>query len=213
MSKVYIVGGGSGQYMLLMNTLGFIVTEHMAEASLVLFTGGEDVSPKLYNEPRHHRTFNSIDRDEYEIREYFSAKRLKLPCVGICRGGQFLNVMSGGKMYQDITKHCISHFINDHYFNEEEFQGLLVSSTHHQMMIPGEGATVVATAKNEGDVSVMKEWGVWKYEPSKEDYEVILYKKLGNLCFQPHPEFTEAKFAGMRKYFGKLVEELLSLKD
>lgn len=56
------------------------------EADLVIFTGGEDVDPSLYNEPRHPRTSSNITRDirEKDIYEYCLDK--KIPMLGICRG-------------------------------------------------------------------------------------------------------------------------------
>jgi len=66
----------------------------------VVFTGGADVSPFMYGEKKLSVTCNDEHRDEQE--KLFFERYTKVPKVGICRGGQFLNVMNGGKMWQHV---------------------------------------------------------------------------------------------------------------
>lgn len=80
--KIYVVGNATNYA----NWMQAELVEDMKNADLVLFTGGEDVSPSLYNSPKHHTTSCSPMRDEYEVKEYKKAKDLGLPCIGICRG-------------------------------------------------------------------------------------------------------------------------------
>jgi putative glutamine amidotransferase len=68
-----------------------------------LFTGGQDVHPALYNQtelPFCGKT--SARRDAFEKALLEEILRLDKPVLGICRGLQFLNVMLGGSLYQDI---------------------------------------------------------------------------------------------------------------
>jgi putative glutamine amidotransferase len=68
-----------------------------------LFTGGQDVSPALYDQtelPFCGKT--SARRDAFEKALLEEVLRLNKPFLGICRGLQFLNVMLGGSLYQDI---------------------------------------------------------------------------------------------------------------
>lgn len=68
-----------------------------------LFTGGEDVSPALYNEESSPACGPSSPlRDAHETALFELARERDLPMFGICRGLQFLNVMLGGTLYQDI---------------------------------------------------------------------------------------------------------------
>jgi carbamoylphosphate synthase small subunit len=201
MQKVFIVNG-SYAYMRLFQDLGFHVTSDIAKASLVCFTGGEDVTPGLYGDKAHKFTGNSTHRDEEEARQYNVALAWKIPCVGICRGGQFLNVMNGGRMYQHVSKHTQSHDIVDLQTGET----IHVSSTHHQMMMPAAHADVVAVSHLGGT----REWydgEVYRRDISEMDYEVVHYPDTRCLCFQPHPEFDG--YPEMRKYFQRLVESLL----
>ncbi|NLK94904.1 MAG: gamma-glutamyl-gamma-aminobutyrate hydrolase family protein [Clostridiales bacterium] len=68
-----------------------------------LFTGGPDINPKLYGEEikEYCKEICSV-RDEEEVLIYNIVKNMDKPILGICRGHQFLNVMRGGTLYQDI---------------------------------------------------------------------------------------------------------------
>lgn len=69
----------------------------------LLLTGGQDVSPQLYNEePRHVMGETSPERDASELALIKSAIALKKPMLGVCRGMQLLNVALGGSLYQDL---------------------------------------------------------------------------------------------------------------
>ena len=72
-----------------------------------LFTGGPDISPALYGEDVLNDTVFSVEkRDRMEQIVFAEAMAAKKPVLGICRGIQFINVMLGGSLYQDIpTQH------------------------------------------------------------------------------------------------------------
>lgn len=203
--NVHIVCG-SPQYRNLFESLGHtLVTDNKAD--LVVFTGGADVTPSLYGDKAHEFTGNSPERDRSEMKVFEECVRKGIPMVGICRGGQFLNVMSGGRMYQHVEKHTRSHSITDLQTGETVY----VSSTHHQMMMPSPKALLVATAALGGE----REWfdGVIpRNDVSKEDIEVVFYEHTKALCFQPHPEFDSVEYEGMRQYFKGLLSRFLEIK-
>lgn len=203
MKKVFIVNG-SGAYRALFQTLGYDITNDLKEASLVCFTGGEDVSPNLYNDDKHQATFNSPIRDAQEALIFADALADATPMVGICRGAQFLNVMSGGRMYQHVSEHTRSHMLEDVQTGQQVF----VSSTHHQMMMPNGDAEIVAVSHLGG----YREWydgHQFKRDESNTDYEVVYYKATHCLCFQPHPEFGGKEYEDMQKYFASLLQRYL----
>jgi GMP synthase-like glutamine amidotransferase len=186
MKKVYIVGG-NGQYANLFEGLGFSTTGNIVGADLVCFTGGADVSPHLYGDKKHQYTGSDYARDSFEMRLFDEVRQNGIPMVGICRGGQFLNAMSGGRMYQHVTKHGI-HGTHD-MIDVETGEHIPVTSTHHQMFMPSEQAIIVAIATLGGE----REWydgEVFKRDVSNTDYEVVYYEATNSLCFQPHPEFN-----------------------
>jgi hypothetical protein len=220
MNVVYIVGGikgGNQSYVKMFTSAGWeVVGEDNAvaddtlsdifkvEPDLVLFTGGADVSPELYKEEVHPRTGHFPKRDEVEGLIYLGCYGADLKMAGICRGGQFLNVMNGGGMYQDIDNHTREHIA----LILETGRFIPVSSTHHQMMIPGDGSVVKALAHE----STRKEWmeggDVITNTDEAMDVEVVLYPESGCLCFQPHPEMFSQGHP-CTDYFFELIEELI----
>lgn len=193
--KIYIVGGGF-EYIRLMYNLRCDGAKGVEDADVVLFTGGEDVNPELYGEKALERTnFNRL-RDEKEKAIYHIALERGIPMVGICRGGQFLNVMNKGQMWQHVTNHCVkSHPMKIEVppFNENGKSRVIdVTSTHHQMMIPTDEAIIIGTACEayEKQKPGYAATGTPRWEDP--DIEVVFYDDTNCLCFQPHPEFTSA---------------------
>jgi GMP synthase-like glutamine amidotransferase len=136
------------------------------EPDLVVFTGGADVTPYLYNQ-QNTDSMNDVRRDLEEMIWYHKFKNVKK--LGICRGGQFLNVMEGGKMHQDIAGHGGSHqltFMGNPY---------TVTSTHHQGMIP--------------NADTLFDHKGMKSLDNKNFSEIIWYRN--SVCFQPHPEYED----------------------
>jgi anthranilate/para-aminobenzoate synthase component II len=210
MKKVYIEYG-SQSYASLFAGMGFGIVHAPEAADFVCFTGGSDVTPYLYGDQKHRTTHNSFDRDERERKLFDYLLEKKVPMVGICRGAQFLNVMSGGRMYQDVSSHGRSHTIVDRRTGETVY----VTSTHHQMMLPQGKYELIASSNLKGS----REWfdqEVAKRDISEEDIEVVHYPLTNCLCFQPHPELYQeyAEYSGMRQYFNGLINEfVLEKKD
>lgn len=202
--KVAIINGDN-QYTKLFTNMGHKVVDD-DNVDLFVFTGGEDVTPSMYGAVAHQSTYFNPRRDDLE------AKILRdnpgVPCVGICRGAQFLNVMAGGEMYQDVTDHCRPHSITD---STEGFN-VWVTSTHHQMMKPSPEGLLVASSH----IGAYREWWdgqIFTREKSEQDFEVVFYPRTKALCFQPHPEFFAAEYEGMRRYFGELIVRYLENKN
>lgn len=72
----------------------------------IMLTGGNDINPRLYNQP-DFLTYcdpNDIDekRDEFEWKIMQYVEEHQKPLLGICRGLQFANVYYGGTLVPDI---------------------------------------------------------------------------------------------------------------
>lgn len=202
--RVYVVGGGF-QYMKMFFDAGFKGARSVEDADIVCFTGGEDVDPSLYNEKPLEGTYFNSKRDQVESYIYGEALALRKPMVGICRGGQFLNVMNDGKLWQDVNNHAVrgGHSVTDTRTGETKFN---MTSTHHQMMIPAKDARVLATASL-STIKKNEKTTVELDEPEKDaDTEVVWYQESLCLCFQPHPEFQNGE---CRNYFLDLVDEFI----
>lgn len=201
--SVYIVGGNM-EYMRMFEEAGWKVldSQSLAKADLVQFCGGADVSPVLYGEPN---VASGCDwqRDVKEMEIFEDCLQQGIAMAGICRGGQFLNVMCGGRMWQDVDGHATggTHMALD-LDTGEEFE---VTSTHHQMMRPSRDGDVVATAALA--TRKVDAWatldGAWI-----SDVEAVHYPQQAVFCFQPHPEFDtvpslrEQYFDYLARYLG-----------
>ncbi len=81
--------------------------EAVQDMSLVLFTGGEDISPSLYYTPEPwHGIVAEIDYNpERDVSDYLTMTYCldhDIPMMGFCRGMQMLAVVSGGETIQDV---------------------------------------------------------------------------------------------------------------
>ena len=208
MNKVLIVRG-SYSYEQMFRDAGWLIVHNVHAADLVCFTGGSDVDPALYGEARHSSSMVNTLRDVADKVRYDEALSLGIPMVGICRGGQFLNVMCGGSMWQDVDKHAIGHLHS--VLDVSTGESYDCTSTHHQMMLPTDEATIIGTAdestkrlRMDGNTSLVIQ------RVKGEDIEVVGYPAQNVLCFQPHPEMTEVG-ASCREYFFKLLERELEV--
>lgn len=205
MRKIYVVGGDTGYASWMEGD----VVQNIEDADLVVFTGGEDVTPHLYGEPAHPKTYNSPFRDRIETREFLQAMQLRKHLIGICRGAQFLCVMAGGKLVQDQEVQPRYHPMS----TLDDRRPIKVSSTHHQAQYPW------GLPENEfkllGFTQRLSKWhedGLEKeivngITPGSCEVEVAYYPKIKALAIQPHPEY----------YFGSrdpaLVESILFFQD
>lgn len=72
----------------------------------LLFSGGGDLDPALYNATRHPMMGGvSAERDRTELALIRWVVDEAKPFFGICRGQQLLNVALGGTLYRDISEH------------------------------------------------------------------------------------------------------------
>lgn len=165
-----------------------------------IFTGGEDICPFLYGETALPGVRPNLHRDRVEIRA-FKTMGLWTPKIGICRGAQLLNVLSGGTLWQNVDMHDQgTHEIECSYHGK-----VRVNSYHHQMMIPSDDAMILATCnqatKLESDTEVIN------IGPDRwDDAEVCTYWNTNSLCFQPHPEY---RHANTTEYFWELAKQHL----
>lgn len=186
---------------------GHFCTHYLEFADVIVFPGGHDVTPSLYGQEKLKGTTTNWNRDLHEIAVYQEFNHI--PKVGICRGSQFLNVMAGGSLWQDVDRHGISgthrvwcsltHTVYD------------VTSTHHQQMIPAPHGEVLATA----NLSTRKvsDQGQYSFKRDSnliiggDDIEAVWYPEEESLCYQPHPEYRGN--ASCEFHFWTLFEETI----
>ena len=188
----------------------WIGVRSISDADVVLFTGGPDINPTLYGENRLDTTKFNDERDELDLQAWGQTLPHQV-VVGICRGAQLLNVMCGGSLWQHVDGHHTPHYITDRMTGNR----IWATSTHHQAMIPGQDAEVVATSSNcTVKLAHGAEWerrdrfknpNVVFEDGDHIDYEVLRYPDRNVMCFQPHPEHVGAQ-PGLRTYFFNQLE-------
>jgi putative glutamine amidotransferase len=69
----------------------------------LVFSGGSDLDPELYEAEAHPETSGVIrERDDFELELMRAALERDVPMLAICRGSQVLNVALGGDLEQHV---------------------------------------------------------------------------------------------------------------
>jgi len=141
------------------------VEETLDAVDGVLFSGGSDLDPELYDQDPHPATSGVVaERDRAELALLEAALARDMPVLAVCRGSQVLNIARGGDLVQHLPdvvgdekhKHTPGTFA-DHDVTLEpgtRLAGLLgdrapVKSHHHQGIGRlGEGLKVAAYAED-----------------------------------------------------------------
>jgi putative glutamine amidotransferase len=174
----------------------------------VLFPGGGDIDPQLYNEPKNEK-LRKVDRelDCFQIIMARLAIEREMPVLGICRGIQLINVVLGGTLVQDIqTQKAKSPVSHEEQGTSRETEHeiaimagtrlhslfgtrIMVNSWHHQSIdTPGKGLVISAVAPD----------GV---------IEAVEHTSLPIDLVQWHPELMIQKNSDMLPLFNAFVEK------
>lgn len=178
---------------------GWGIVSSPNDADLICFTGGADINPKLYDEePNGARGWDDI-RDQKCVLLYETFVG-ETPMVGICRGGQFLNVMNGGSMIQHIDGHSmgdqLTHMLKNSRVYPKEY--IETRGDHHQAIIAHQNGEVIASGCENS-----RNWD----SPTQD---VVWYEGTQCLCFQPHPEWGHEP---TRELFFSLIKEYIFCAD
>lgn len=176
----------------------------LEQADVVVFSGGSDVSAELYGEKPHFSTRPDIQQDLEDIETFKKCIKLGIPMIGVCRGAQFLSVMHGGKLNQDINNHNTSHSMYD---IREKNVIKSVSSVHHQSVRDNteNGMEILADAYRS-----TKRWlNAVDVETSKTmDIEAFWYPHTMTLGFQGHPEYKG--YFQFSEWCNRQIEEFIN---
>lgn len=206
MPKVYVVGGSTGYAAPITDCQ---LVENIEDAQIVVFTGGGDINPKLYNEEAIPETQSPLEsRDALEV-EAFSKVRPDQIVYAVCRGAQLMCALHGGKLAQHVTNHA-----GGSHGMKGMDKVLSITSLHHQMMYPFD---IDRTHYSILFVSERKQSA--KYlgggiNPQKYlihgEPEVILFhapNKPVCLAVQGHPEFYPK--SATSRFINQLLQSLL----
>jgi len=183
--KIYVHTDNKQVSVWLEKLLDAIITRDPERAELIVFPGGDDVNPNMYNEPAgQHTSYNRHDNTWENIgARYFNKKKM----LGICKGSQFLCALVGGKVIQHVTNHALFG-THDIKIGDKSYQ---VTSTHHQMMNPfllnKDSYKILAHPEHNLSTVYLDGYDDSLPAPPVEP-EAVLFNK-GMLSVQFHPEF------------------------
>jgi putative glutamine amidotransferase len=173
----------------------------------LVFSGGADIDPSIYDEKAHAETTVTYPhRDEAELALLEAAVERDMPVLAICRGMQMLNILHGGNLHQhlpDLVGHeghrAVLGAFSEHdvSIEPESVTGRIlggragVKSSHHQGLERiGEGLDIVG----------------WAEDGSVEAIEDRSHRFAVGVLW--HPEEEEDK-----RLFERLVEEAARYRD
>lgn len=159
------------------------------DADLAVFTGGPDVDPAYYGEDPHSSYCGSDERDYEDIAAYLECLKEGIPMFGVCRGAQFIAVMAGYKLAQDLNNHTGDHPM---YCEKEKFLLERVSSVHHQAVIPGPGMEVLGKSFKSSYRWLNPKVQQFRNNPGNGynwDLEAYFIRDICALGVQGHPEY------------------------
>lgn len=179
----------------------------------VFLTGGVDVDPGHYGEPREEfcgRTDPPRDAVEIQLIRWALADRK--PILAVCRGIQVINVAMGGSLYQDVARQVPEAIKHDYFPTKDnpardylahpidmrrgtrlsEYLGRMpvpVNSMHHQAIKQLAPGLVVTATAPDGVIEAV--------EATSDQYLIGV---------QWHPEELADRDAGMNRLFTSFVE-------
>lgn len=144
-------------------------TEDISHCAGFVLTGGIDVLPSLYDgaEEYPYRPAAFLpERDQFEKLIYKYAQTHHRPVLGICRGLQYINILEGGKVYEDIgetandvhkkatvdKEHRIDIVPDTLLHSITKVDEGIVNSAHHQAIRPDQlGNNIMISAYSDAD--------------------------------------------------------------
>ena len=191
MKKAFVIGDSKCANFL----SNISIVDNIEDAEVVIFTGGEDVTPSFYKEKKLAPTKNNYQRDLKE-RAIYRKLRSDQFLIGLGRGCQFLAVMNGAKLQQHVLlNNNASHEI---IFEDGLFLNIL--SNNHQIVInktlPEHCHTIANTLRLLNGVPV--------FIP-----EVFFFNNKETpkcFCIQGHPELTPDE--PIAKHLDNIIQQL-----
>ena len=179
----------------------------------LIIPGGPDADPTFYGEePSRYIGSTNYKRDVFEAELFKAFYKAGKSIFGICRGCQFINVLMGGSVYQDLAADNPDSYIRHlqgadgsyptHHVEVEKGSSLYkslgatayVNSRHHQgIKKVGEGLTVTAKAAD-GVVEAIE----------TADGQIV--------AVQWHPENMWQEHAEMRRLFEDFIGRVAAQK-
>jgi hypothetical protein len=168
-----------------------------------------DVTPLLYGAKAIPGIKPNFELDMKWIKEYNELPNTFLK-VGIGRGAQFLNVMSGGALWQKVTGNHQGSSCSHDVKLLDTGELIVCHSDHKSMMRPGLQSYLIGVAK--ASVTIADDEEVMETPlDGYRDPEIVYYEHTNSLCFQPTPWLSGATYR--EKFFGMIEEQYSHLSS
>lgn len=205
--------------------------EQLTKDSVVMYGGGEDIHPSLYNEPKLPQTYCGSAPSSRDLLEFHAVQLVRDKGAinyGICRGLQMIHVSLGGKLFQHVDNHNRDHrmFLRTsvvenslHPWTDElkEFYennpwGLgedpYTTSAHHQLIDPTAGPEDLSILANASEAVHKIRSHNNNLTIGSREVEVAYYRMSNSIGVQGHPEF-DYKDSPYQLYCRQLMKEIM----
>lgn len=217
MSKIraFIVGGDHNVLKLLESDPLFEVVNGgrmppLDAFDMVVFTGGEDISPEFYGEENKFcSTWMNHRRDLVELNIFRHTKDTHYH-FGICRGMQLLAIAHGHKLWQDISGHQSGRGHNMTLTRGHNAGAVIegVTSVHHQAIYETALNAHTIMAHEAYDQPVTARSGDGKSYTLNAVPEAAWFEETRSFGVQGHPEYSIASKAYKDYVLYHLIEDI-----
>ena len=175
----------------------------------LILPGGGDITPSIYGaEPVSQVDDTDVELDLFQLELAERALRSDLPCLGICRGMQVMNVAAGGTLIQHLEeteRHFPMEARENPDLRSETVHGLNVEEGSHLEQILGEQEVAVNSLHHQAADIVPD---TLRVVATSDDGIVEALEGSGRfqLGVQFHPEDLRHKDSRFQALFNVLVE-------
>ena len=179
----------------------------------LIIPGGPDADPTFYGEePSRHIGSTNYKRDVFEAELFKAFYKAGKPIFGICRGCQFINVLMGGSVYQDLAADNPDSYIRHSQGADGSYP------THHVEVAKGSslykslGATAYVNSRHHQGIKKVGEGLTVTAKAADGVVEAIETADGQIVAVQWHPENMWQEHAEMRRLFEDFISRVAAQK-
>ena len=179
----------------------------------LIIPGGPDADPTFYGEePSRHSGSTNYKRDVFEAELFKAFYKAGKPIFGICRGCQFINILMGGSVYQDLAADNPDSYIRHSQGADGSYP------THHVEIAKGSslykslGATAYVNSRHHQGIKKVGEGLTVTAKAADGVVEAIETADGQIVAVQWHPENMWQEHAEMRRLFEDFIGRVAAQK-
>ena len=179
----------------------------------LIIPGGPDADPTFYGEePSRHIGSTNYKRDVFEAELFKAFYKAGKPIFGICRGCQFINILMGGSVYQDLAADNPNSYIRHSQGADGSYP------THHVEVAAGSslykslGATAYVNSRHHQGIKKVGEGLTVTAKAADGVVEAIETGDGQIVAVQWHPENMWQEHAEMRRLFEDFIGRVAAQK-